>query len=330
MTAPPEHKDKSITEEQPPYGEIAESLKRGEVIPFLGAGVNYGTRPPNTQWDNPNTAMFLPDGGELSRYLAHYTSFPADKNNDSSDLAKVASYYEATNGRPKLNRRLQMIFNKDFTSAEIHTYLAEIARQMPPNSDHLLIITTNYDDLTEQAFQKLKVPYDLVVHLTGEAAWEGSVLWGQYDPKRPQDFQCTTVPPQELAKYADLKQRTIIYKMHGTVDRLNKWNSYVITEDDYVKFLSRMSLHNNHMVVPGMLIQYFPRRHFLFLGYALRDWNLRVLLKNLPEHLDVVDDFPSWSIQFKPSLYDKALWIKKNVKIYNVDINEFVRQLRAF
>lgn len=85
----------------------------------------------------------------------------------------------------------------------------------------------------------------------------------------------------------------------------------------------------NDTVVPGMFIQYFTRRSFLFLGYTLRDWNLRVLLNNLPER-PYVDDFPSWSIQFKPSAYDKALWIKKNVKIYNVDINEFIRQLRAF
>jgi hypothetical protein len=36
----------------------------------------------------------------------------------------------------------------------------------------------------------------------------------------------------------------------------------------------------------------------------------------------------SWAIQFRPSDLEVELWNAKKVKIYDVDINEFVRCLR--
>jgi len=43
-----------------PYGEIVDLLKNGQVVPFLGAGVNSGTRqPPGAKWDD-KSPTFLP------------------------------------------------------------------------------------------------------------------------------------------------------------------------------------------------------------------------------------------------------------------------------
>ena len=46
----------------PPYGQIDYLLKRGEVVPFLGAGVNFGTRTAETEsWlASPETSTVLP------------------------------------------------------------------------------------------------------------------------------------------------------------------------------------------------------------------------------------------------------------------------------
>ena len=85
------------------------------------------------------------------------------------------------------------------------------------------------------------------------------------------------MPPNKL--FIDLDSTTVIYKMHGTVDRVrDDGDSYVITEDDYVDFLSRMTSHN---AIPSLFMRHFRRRHFLFMGYGLGDWNVRVVLKNL-------------------------------------------------
>lgn len=311
----------------PPYGEIADLLKKGEVVPFLGAGVNFSTRPePGSKW-NEKDSNFLPSGVELARFLADMSNFPSENEDETGDLAKVSSYFVETSARRRLRERLHEIFDRDCEPASIHNYLAEVGRNAP-----LLIVTTNYDDLTERAFNRLALPFDLVVHPTDRKDVEASILWWKHGATEPE-----VVPPNQL--FIDLKNTTVIYKMHGTVDRLtSKWDSYVITEDDYIDFLSRMT---GQTAVPAQFMRHFRTRHFLFLGYGLRDWNLRVVMKNLRTVLPAAEDggkhqeddsegeLRSWAIQFNPSELETELWNAREVKIYDVDINEFVEKLRA-
>jgi|YNPBryBLVA2012_1023415.scaffolds.fasta_scaffold21653_1 hypothetical protein len=307
---------------EPPYGEIADLLRRGQVIPFLGAGVNFGMRPPGAAWDE-TAANFLPSGAELARYLATKANFPSQDPRDLSDLAKVSSYYAEMLGRRRLRERLNQLFCREFNLCDIHTCLAEIAAHTP-----LLIVTTNYDNLTELAFHHAGRAFDRVVHPTDRKEVEASVLWWQYGATEP-----TAVPPNQL--YIDLKTTTVIYKMHGTADcALNKWDSFVITEDDYVDFLARMT---SQTAVPALFMRHFRTRSFLFLGYGLNDWNLRVILRNLETAFSGDDAavaaeragvIRSWAIQYRPSEFEVELWRARGVKVYDVDINQFVRRLR--
>ncbi len=305
----------------PPYGEIADLLKAGQVVPFLGAGVNLGARPPGEIW-NERVGSYLPTGSELSRFLAGKSNFPSAEQHDLTDLSKVASYFVETAARRRLRERLHEVFDHDFLPCEIHTYLAQIPSP-------LLIVTTNYDDLAERAFAKAGHDYDLVVHPTDQKALDASVLWWKHGAKEP-----VAVPPNELL--IDLKTTTVIYKMHGTVDRLlRKYDSYVITEEDYVDFLSRMT---GNTAVPAVFMRHFRSRHFLFLGYGLRDWNLRVVLRNLKTVLPAAarsatdeeedEELRSWAIQFQPSPLEVELWNARKIKIYDLSIDEFVRRLR--
>jgi len=327
----------------PPYGEIADLLKQGQVVPFLGAGVNFGVREPGAEW-NETTSKFLPSGAELSRYLAKRISFPSMDDRDRTDLAKVASYFVETSARLRLRERLQYIFDRECQPSGIHHYLADIARHDvdgKPRGTPLLIVTTNYDDLVERAFEQASPPrpYDLVVYPTDREDVGASVLWWKHGAAEP-----VAVPPKRL--FIDLETTNVIYKMHGSVDRRkNNFDSYVITEEDYVDFLSRMTAQG---AVPALFMRYFRSRHFLFLGYGLQDWNLRVVLKNLRTILPKIDgegtagndeasagtstrsatDLRSWAIQFRPSVLEMVLWEARQVKIYDVDIDEFVKGLR--
>jgi hypothetical protein len=96
--------------------------------------------------------------------------------------------------------------------------------------------------------------------------------------------------------------------------------------------LARMTGQN---AVPAIFMRYFRMRHFLFMGYGLGDWNLRVVLKNLKslpgatgpdDHDD--EDRISWAIQYNPSVLEQELWRSRKVKIYDVDINQFAKRLR--
>src|SRR4051812_4378033 len=157
---------------EPPYGEISDLLNKGEVVPFLGAGVNFGNRLPSNAIWNDKSSAFLPSGSELSHFLAKKSSFPSQDEHDLADLAKVASYFVETSARRRLRERLREVFDREFQPCDIHTCLAGL-------SAPLLIVTTNYDDLTERAFRAAGRPFDLVVHPTDRKDVEASVLWWQ-------------------------------------------------------------------------------------------------------------------------------------------------------
>jgi hypothetical protein len=107
----------------------------------------------------------------------------------------------------------------------------------------------------------------------------------------------------------------------------------VITEEDYVEFLSRMT---QSKAIPALFTSYFKTRSFLFLGYSLRDWNLRVLLQNLQLSRASrqagpggEEEVPSWAIQFAPSRLEEMLWAKRGVHIFNQDLSVFADKMRA-
>src|SRR4030095_7008164 len=186
-----------------------------------------------------------------------------------------------------------------------------------------------HDDRPGHASEKSGKPFDLVVHPTDRKDVEASVLWWPHMAEKPE-----TIAPNKL--FVDLKSTTVIYKMHGTVHRITKeWDSYVITEEDYVNFLSRMT---GQTAVPAQFMRHFRARHFLFMGYGLNDWNLRVVLNNLrsvlpgetsaADEVNEEEELRSWAIQFRPSDLEVELWNARNVRIYDVDINQFVQRMR--
>lgn len=315
---------------EPPYGIICEQLKEGKVIPFLGAGASLSHRPPEIKEWNEKTAAFLPSGSELSLHLAHKASFPSFDPNDRGDLAKVSSYYaEAVANRIDLISAVHKLFDRDYQFGAIHRLLADI--DVP-----LLIITTNYDDLIERAFKEKGKPYHLVTYPTERKEYLGSALWWKPGAPDPEPYVPSTLP-------LTLTDTTIIYKMHGTVDRAaKKWDGLVITEEDYIDFLARMS---RDTPIPARFMLEFRKRRFLFLGYGLRDWNLRVMLRNMKttlaktagvvgvgsaaEETLPAQDLSSWAIQRNPSELEQELWRARKVRIYDMDIETFVQKLRA-
>ena len=323
-----------------PYEAIAEALHEGAVVPFLGAGVNFGHRPNGDKWKNE--APFLPSGAELSRYLARKSAFPLEEDHHRTDLAKVSSFFEENVGRGRLRKELHEIFAPmppaaAYPTCTIHDYLAGIPKLR-------LVITTNYDNLTEKAFAAANRAFYLVIHTVSQdnhpdaqsdsqptspspLSLQGQVLWWKYDPKNPQAlFNPERGDPRDLAKFIDTDSDTVIYKMHGTVSHPEKqWDNYVISEDDYVEFLSRMT---NDTALPNIVWEHLHFRQFLFLGYGLSDWNLRVVLREIFRKTRFGQN-KSWAIQSKPSDLEKELWSQRGVKIYDTDINEFVEGLKA-
>jgi hypothetical protein len=331
--------------EEPPYGVIWDQIDAGQVIPFIGAGASLCGRP-NDSAGNPMEwtgaeAAFLPNGVELGHWLAEKCCFPDSE--DDADLAKIASYFEIRARRHILKSRLRDVFSKEYDCGAIHEFLADSPKPQ-------LIVTTNYDNLIEKAFQAKERDFHLVTHPERDESFAGSVLWWKPHAVEPVAFTPATLP-------LSLTDTTIIYKMHGTVSHYAAWNSFVITEEDYVRFLARMT---QRQAIPARFTMQFMSSSFLFLGYGLRDWNLRVMLENLRngggqsvserqlsglqidaggddvlgEILSQIDrdasDLPSWAIQHEPSELERTLWAHRKIQIFDVSLNNFVDRMRAW
>ncbi len=78
-------------------------------------------------------------------------------------------------------------------------------------------------------------------------------------------------------------------------------------------------------MLPPNVINKLRRSNFLFLGYSLRDWNLRVFLHRIWGEQKLT--YNSWAIQRNPDEIEKKFWEKRNVEIYNIDLERYVAEL---
>jgi hypothetical protein len=128
-------------------------------------------------------------------------------------------------------------------------------------------------------------------------------------------------------EYRDLSldARPVILKIHGAIDRANAdRDSYVITEDHYIEFLARTDIST---LIPVTLAAKLRKSHFLFLGYSLRDWNLRVIFHRIWGEQKLT--YHSWAIQLSASDLDKRFWSKRDVDLIENDLAKYVAELNT-
>jgi hypothetical protein len=299
------------------YRLIAYEILAGRVVPFLGAGANLCGRPEEVTWQ-PGQFDWLPSGSELSRYLAQMFKY-RDKNEE--DLVRVSQYVTLTVGAFPLYEELHRLFDGDYPPTRLHLFLAELPSifrgHRPSAPPYQLIVTTNYDDVLERAFHHAREPFDVVTY-DAEGQYQGKFT------HRPHDSQPRTILEPNTYNQLTTDKQTVILKIHGAVDRVDETrDSYVITEDHYIDYLARTDVSK---LFPVTLVRTLRRSHCLFLGYSLRDWNLRVILNRIwgDEKLRS----KSWAIQRSPDRLDKELWNRRDVMLLDVPLEEYIGSLR--
>ena len=298
------------------YNSVIKGLIDGRVVPFLGAGVNLVGRPIDAQWLH-GQYQYLPNGGELSAYLADSFGYP---DNDKWDLVRVSQYIAVMEGSGPLYEELRKLFNADYPPTSLHQFFARLPSALrnkgyPPR--YQLIITTNYDDVMERAFREVNEPFDLVTFIAG-GEQRGKFMHLPFDSN-----ESVLIEKPNEYRGLSLDQRSVILKIHGAVDRLNPDDdSYVITEDDYIDYLTRTDLSS---LMPVTLAAKLKRSNFLFLGYGLRDWNLRVILYRIWGEQKLT--YKSWAIQLEPLEIEKKFWHKRDVDLIGANLEDYIKSL---
>jgi hypothetical protein len=309
------------------YALITRQLLRGRVIPFLGAGANLCDRPGDSRWE-PGGDL-LPSGGELARHLAQTFSYPpADPSTTgpapSPDLLRVAQWVDAMLGDDVLYEELHRLLVGRYQPNRLHGFLAKLSGLLAERGiEQPLIVTTNYDDALERAF----IADGIAFHLVWYEAKRRDGTVGRFF-HRAQDHSLPE-PIVDPTTWLIGSEHPVILKVHGAVDRDradHERDSYVITEDNYIDYLARS---DGSREFPRALQQRMARNHFLFLGYSLRDWNLRVILNRVWGTRPL--SRRSWSVQLGVDEVEEALWRGRRgdegVEVFDLDLAEFIDRL---
>jgi hypothetical protein len=193
----------------------------------------------------------------------------------------------------------------------------------------LLIVTTNYDDLIERALARediedaeerarAKVDYDLLVYMA-DGPHEGRFC------HRPPGGGLSVISDPPTCTTVDPDKRTVVLKLHGFVSRDDdKLDSYVITEDHYIEYLTRTDLTG---LLPPAVVNRLLDCHLLFLGYSLRDWNLRAILYWLYRRRLRDNDW--WAVMRKVDALERKSWQNRDVDIFDVPLERYLDGLAA-
>jgi hypothetical protein len=300
--------------------QVAGEILAARVVPFLGAGANLYDRP--GAWAAGSNE--LPSAPELACHLAHRFSLP---NPTNTDLVRVSQLVIATFGELPLYAELHRLFEPHFTPNFLHELLAWLPSQLrasraeglAPRDVHQLIVTTNYDDALEAAFRAAKEPFDCLSYIADGADR------GRLQHRAP-DGSMAIIRDPDAYRALSLEARTVILKIHGAVDRDEPdRDSYVISEDDYIDYLTRTDIS---LLLPPELVEKLRRSHIHFLGYSLRDWNMRAMFHRIWQERR--RGSTSWAVQREANDIDVQFWRDRRVEIRVAELREYVETLSGY
>jgi len=293
------------------FDMVCRGFRRGRLTLVLGAGASLFGR----SGAGADTWLGAPSAPELAARLAKEFRI-SESEVGPADLLAVAQWIAAMRGgTTPLYEELHDVFDRDLPTTPLHTFLAALPGRLRAKGllgEPPLFVTTNYDDLLERAFDDAQEPYDLVVYMA-----EGE-YHGRFCHQAPGGSLKLIEQPEEYQE-ADPAQRSVIVKLHGFVDRHERVNdSYVITEDHYIEYLGRADLDK---LLPVSVITRLLNCHLLFLGYSLRDWNLRAILFQLRAKAKPND---WWAVQLGCDDVERRSWEKRDVEMIDMPLETYL------
>jgi hypothetical protein len=270
----------------------AHALEAGRLVPVLGAPM-----------------------AELARRLGELGAVPESHRRE---LTHVAQYVALTRGSGPLYDDLRGLLASTVEPTAVHRFFARMATLLrkggaPPQ----LLVTAAYDLMLEDALLEAGEAFDVVWYLAS------GPQRGKFCHLSPEGTVRVIDVPNRYAEL-DPQKRTVVLKLHGGLDRTPEriWESFVVTEDDYIDYFPPGGLVR---AVPVSIAARLRRSHFLFLGYGMGDWNLRLLLNRLWGGSTV--NYRSWAVAEMASPLERTIWRSRDVEVVDIPAERYVESL---
>lgn len=222
-------------------------------------------------------AGILPLGGSIAEEWADEYDYPFE---DRSNLVRVSQYVSVQRGPRTPKYKLLELFQgkgpPDYRDpTEAHRVVADL--------DLPIYITTNYDNFMTQALvrqQPKRTPHQV------------SCKWYLASRLRSTDLALGFDPTPD---------DPLVFHLHGSLENVE---SMVLTEDDYLDFLMRIS--EMRELIPPRVEEAFASSSLLFLGYSLEDMNFKVLFRKLASYMQINQSERHVSVQLAPRPYESV------------------------
>jgi DNA-binding SARP family transcriptional activator len=274
------------------FQEVAAAVLAGRLVPVLGADV-----------------------GALAEQLARSCDYPEDDR----DLTRVAQFVALTKGAGPLYEELHALLHAAADPTPVHRFFASLPALLRASGrSHQLLVTTNYDLALEQALLDAGEEFDVVSYL---AAGRDR---GRFCHRDPSGETHVIDRPNTYATELSLERRTVVLKLHGGLDPMPARGqpSFVVTEDDYISYLAYGDVGG---AIPVALAAKLRRSHFLFLGYGMREWSLRLVLDRIWGGEPLA--YRSWAVLTEARPLERQFWRARDVDLLEQRLEEYVEAL---
>jgi DNA-binding SARP family transcriptional activator len=276
------------------FEEVSPALLSGRLVPVLGTDV-----------------------ATLAAELALRFDYP----DEDTDLTRVAQFVALTKGEGPLYDELHALLETAATPTPVHRFFASLPQLLRDRGlPHQLLVTTGYDLALEQALLDAEEEFDVVSYVaTGRDR-------GRFCHRDPSGLTRVIDLPNTYATELSLERRTVLLKVHGGVDiAAREQESFVVTEDDYIGYLARNDVGG---ALPVGLAARLRRSHFLFLGYGMREWSLRLVLDRISSGEALA--YRSWAVVPVARPLEHHFWRLRGIELLQQPLEQYVDSLSSY
>ena len=228
------------------------------------------------------------------------------------DRALAAEYIAELN-RDHLSAIVRDLIHAHFTQPSLaHRFVATLPAKLEElgRDPNVMIMTTNYDTMTEAAFAAAQEPYHLFMY-NADGLYAGRFLH-----RRPDGREFAIRTPAAIRKALDAPA---IVKLNGGIDPLERFPAtFAVASSDFEQLAVRLP-----DVLPQIVWNALKTRSLLFLGHGLGEPDVKSLLRRRKR--DHAPD--SWAVQRSPA--DSWFWQANGVKLIDAEVDVYLARLKS-